>query len=54
MLTKITKTLLAALVLAGVSTALVSNASALPVRGWNQGQDGYMQDRHNPADTNGY
>lgn len=53
MLAKLTKALVAALVLAGVSTALATDASAARVEGW-YGSDAYMAPRHNPADTNGF
>ena len=51
MLTKITKALVAALVLTGVSLSIASTASASP--GW-QPQGGYMHARHDPTDTNGF
>lgn len=52
---KITKALVAALVLAGVSSAMVSNASAEPFApGWFQSQDAYTAPRHDPANTNGF
>ena len=55
MYAKITKALVAALVLAGVSTALVSTASAArPGSGWYQNQDAYMRDRSDPTNTNGF
>jgi hypothetical protein len=55
MSTKITEALVAALVLAGVSTAMVSNASAAAFgRGWYQSQDAYMGPRHDPTNTNGF
>ena len=48
------KTLILALVLAGVSLGFIGNLSAAPVRGdawqpWNS-----QTERHNPADTNGF
>jgi hypothetical protein len=52
---KITKTLVAALVLTGASTAMVSNASAASVGGgWYQSSDSYMAPRHDPTNTNGF
>jgi hypothetical protein len=52
---KVTRTLVAALVLAGVSTAMVSTASAAPHgSGWYQGSDSYMAPRHDPTNTNGF
>ena len=53
MSSKITKALVTALVLAGVSTTLVANASAA-LRGGYQGQDSYMHDRSDPTNTNGF
>jgi hypothetical protein len=49
------KTLIIALVLAGASLSFIGNVSAAPVRGdaW-QAHQGYMSDRHNPTDTNGF
>ena len=49
MFTKFTKTLVAALVLTGVSLSIASTASAAP---WSY-QGGYMHARHDPTDTNG-
>jgi hypothetical protein len=55
MSTRFTKALVAALVLSGVSLAVVSNASAAPrASGWSQVQGGYMTPRHDPTDTNGF
>jgi Spy/CpxP family protein refolding chaperone len=51
MFTKLTKALVAALVLTGVSLSVVSTASAAP--GW-QPQGGYMHARHDPTNTNGF
>ena len=54
MFAKTTKALVAALVLAGVSTAMVSQASAAPFRGgWYQSSDAYMAPRSDPTNTNG-
>ena len=54
MLTKITKALVAALVLTGVSLSVASTASAASAApGW-QPQGGYMHARHDPTDTNGF
>jgi hypothetical protein len=53
MLSKITKVLVAALVLSGVSLGVVSNASAAPQPGW-QYQGGYMHARTDPTNTNGF
>jgi hypothetical protein len=52
MSTTIMKAFVAALVLAGVSTAMVSDASAAWVGGGYH-SDAYMAPRHNPTDTNG-
>jgi hypothetical protein len=57
MRTNISKALVAALVLAGVSLSFVSNASAAPTGSW-QSQQNYM-DRasnggHAAGDTNGF
>ena len=55
MSTKFTKALIAALVLSGVSLAVVSDASAAPwASGWHQTEGGYMMPRHDPTDTNGF
>jgi hypothetical protein len=55
MLSKPTKILVTALVLAGTSLALVANASARPNQGgWQIGGESYMQDRHDPTNTNGF
>jgi hypothetical protein len=52
-MSKLTKALVAALAFAGVSTAMVSNASAAPFGGgWHQ-SDAYMAPRHDPTNTNG-
>ena len=50
MFTKLTKALVAALVLTGVSRSVASTASAAA---WSY-QGGYMHARHNPTDTNGF
>ena len=49
------KTIALALVLAGASLTFIGNVSAAPARGgaWQYGQN-YLQDRHNPSDTNGF
>jgi hypothetical protein len=49
------KTFALALVLAGASLSFIGSVSAAPVRGdgWQPSQN-YMQDRHNPSDTNGF
>jgi hypothetical protein len=49
------KTLILALVLAGVALGFIGNVSAAPVRGdaWQPWQQNY-QERHNPTDTNGF
>jgi len=53
MFTKSTKVLIAALVLAGTSLAFVADASARPNRGgWFHGGESYMQERHDPTNTN--
>jgi hypothetical protein len=53
MLSKITKALVAALVLGGISLGVASNAWAGPQPGW-QYQGGYMHARHDPTNTNGF
>lgn len=54
MFAKSTKVLVAALMLAATSFAVVANASAAPKSGWSQrGDDSYMRERHDPTDTNG-
>ncbi|HEV2957456.1 MAG TPA: hypothetical protein VGX95_15165 [Xanthobacteraceae bacterium] len=54
MFAKSTKVLVAALVLASTSLALVANASARPTQGgWSQFDDSYMKERHDPTNTNG-
>ena len=52
MLAKTTKTLVAALVLAGVSVTLVANASAAPVKGPTQDELNWMN-RASAPDTGG-
>ena len=49
------KTLILALVLAGVSLGFIGNLSAAPVRGdaWQPWKASQME-RHNPSDTNGF
>ena len=55
MFANITKALVAALVLTGVSLSLVANASAAPRHGgWQVGGESYMQERTDPTNTNGY
>ena len=53
MSSKITKALVAALVLSGVSFGVVSNASAGPQPGWQYSSD-YMHARSDPTNTNGF
>jgi hypothetical protein len=58
MFAKSTKVLVAALVLAATSLTFLANASARPnqggwQRGW-QGSESYMQERHDPTNTNGF
>jgi hypothetical protein len=54
MFAKSTKVLIAALVLAGTSLAFAANASARPTPGgWQVGDESYMQERHDPTNTNG-
>jgi hypothetical protein len=58
MFTKSTKVLVAALVLAGMSLAVVGNASARPSQsgyqgGWQGGYDTTPRERHDPTNTNG-
>ena len=58
MFTKTTKTLVAALVLAGASITFVANATAAPQQGPSQFEQNWM-DRasnggHHTGDTNGY
>jgi hypothetical protein len=53
-MSKITKALVAALALAGVSVSVTANAWAIPYRGgWYQGWDAYQAPRHDPTNTNG-
>jgi hypothetical protein len=49
------KTLILALALAGVSLGFIGSVSAAPARGdvWQPSQN-YMQDRHDPTNTNGF
>lgn len=49
------KTIILALVLAGVSLGFIGNISAAPARdhAWQPWQSSQME-RHNPADTNGF
>ena len=55
MFAKSMKGLVAALVLAGTSLAVVANASARPIPdGWQAGSDTTPQERHDPANTNGF
>jgi hypothetical protein len=54
MFAKSTKVLVATLVLAATSLSLVANASARPNQGSWQGGESYMQERHDPANTNGF
>jgi hypothetical protein len=51
--TMFTKTLIAALVLAGVSLSLVANASAGPTKAPSQAEQNWFNRASNP-DTNGY
>ena len=53
MFAKSTKTVVAALVLAGTSLTFVANAHAAPVNTQSQAEQSYKKDRHNPTDTNG-
>jgi hypothetical protein len=54
MFAKSKKVLIAALVLAGTSLAFVADASARPSQGgWQVGGESYMQERHDPTNTNG-
>ena len=46
------KAIAMALVLAGASLSFIANASAVPSKAPGWGND-YMQERHNPTDTNG-
>jgi hypothetical protein len=52
------KTLVLGLVLAGLSLSFVGNVSAAPRGyGWQPAQPaqgGYMSDRHDPTNTNGF
>ena len=56
MFAKSTKILVAALALAGTSLAFVANASARPIPsgGFQGGGESYMQERHDPTNTNGF
>lgn len=47
------KAIALALVLAGASLSFVANASAVPPKAPAWGNAHYMQERHNPTDTNG-
>ena len=53
MFAKSTKTVVAALVLAGTSLTFVANAHAAPVNTQSQAEQSYKKDRHNATDTNG-
>jgi Spy/CpxP family protein refolding chaperone len=56
MSTKLTKALVAALIVAATSLTFVADASAGPRQGngWSsQGGGNYMNDRHDPTNTNG-
>jgi hypothetical protein len=54
MFAKTTKVLVTALVLVGTPLTLVGNASAGPnQRGGSQGQENYLNDRHDQTNTNG-
>ena len=55
MFTKSAKVLVAALVLAGTSLAVVGNASARPTPGgWQTSGDTTMPERHDATNTNGF
>jgi hypothetical protein len=55
MVAKPTIVLPAVLVLAGTSLAFAANASARPNEGgWSQRGDSYLQERHDPTNTNGF
>jgi hypothetical protein len=54
MFAKSTKVLVATLVLAATSLSFVANASARPNQGGWQGGESFMQERHDPTNTNGY
>jgi hypothetical protein len=55
MFAKTTKVLVAALVLAGTSLTFIADASARPNQGgWSQTGGGYMQERVDPTNTNGF
>ena len=49
-----TKVVAAALVLAATSLGFLANASARPNQGGWQGGESFMQERHDPTNTNGY
>jgi len=53
MFAKTTKTLVAALVIAGTSLAIVANASAAPAKAPSQDEQSWMARASNP-DTNGF
>ena len=42
-----------ALVLAGTSLSFIANAYAVPSKAPGWANEHYMQERHNPTDTNG-
>ena len=49
------KTLVLGLVLAGVSLSFIGNVSAATRGyGWQPAPGGYMSDRHDPTNTNGF
>jgi len=49
------KTLVLGLVLAGVSLSFIGNVSAAPRNnGWQPAQSGFMSDRHDATNTNGF
>lgn len=47
------KAIALALVLAGASLSFIANASAAPAKAPGWGNEHYMQERHDPTDTNG-
>jgi hypothetical protein len=54
MFAKSTKILVATLVLAATSLSFLAHASARPTQGGWQGGESYMQERHDPTNTNGF
>jgi hypothetical protein len=47
------KAIALALVLSAASLSIIANASAVPPKAPGWGNEHYMQERHDPTDTNG-